>query len=163
MPGTKQPELSIERFGALVEAYGGNLDRFPERERTAAKALALRSKEAQELLAAARVFDSLLASARDDLPSVELEQTLARIPERFTQQRSSARLLPFRTHARAGFAAAAAVLLGLLSGQLATGEDSASSDETALSSAQADIAQVSFGDELFNDLTGYAGETGGVE
>ena len=43
MADTKQPELSMERFEALVGAYGCDLDRFPLRERAAAKALVLRS------------------------------------------------------------------------------------------------------------------------
>ncbi|MDB4986041.1 MAG: hypothetical protein JWN04_1219 [Myxococcaceae bacterium] len=152
MPDTKQPELSMERFSALVEAYGADLERFPARERAAASALALRSTEAQQLLAAARVFDSLLASARDDLPSVELEEKLARIPERYQQQRPSVRLLPFRSHARAGLAAAAAVLLGLASGQLVNSEAGAG-DDTPISGEQADVASITFADGLFSDLT----------
>jgi hypothetical protein len=151
MPSTQQPELTIERFSALVEAYGSDLDRFPRAERTAAKQLALSDKQAQALLAAARVFDTLLASARSDLPSAELEQRLYEIPDRYVQQRPSIRLLPFRTHARAGFAAAAAVLLGLLGGQLDTGEPLTSED--SVGSEQADIASLTFADDLFDDLS----------
>ena len=44
MADTKEPELSLERFGALVEAYGADFERFPLRERSAAKALLLRSR-----------------------------------------------------------------------------------------------------------------------
>lgn len=157
MPGTEQPELTMERFRALVEAYGGDLERFPQRERASAKALALASREAQQLLATARVFDSLLASARDDLPSAQLENELSAIPFRHVQQRSRIWLLPFRTHARAGLAAAAAVLLGLLGGQLAPPESGPDGDDIGVTSEQADIAAVTFGDLLFGELTS-AGE-----
>jgi hypothetical protein len=154
MPGTEQPELSLERFSALVEAYGGELSRFPERERAAAKELLRSSREAQQLLAAASVFDSLLASAKLDLPSPELERELAQIPARFPQQRSKLRLLPFRTPARAGLAAAAAVLLGLLGGQLNPVDAPSTDSNDSLSTGdQADIAALTFADGLFDDLT----------
>lgn len=160
MPSTEQPELTMERFSALVEAYGGDLDRFPPRERAAAKALALSSREAQQLLAAARVFDSLLASARDDLPSPELERELRQIPARHAQQRSRVWLLPFRSHGRAGLLAAAAVLLGLLGGELAPADPGLEmSDDPSMTGEQADIAAVTFGDLLFNELTSSGADT----
>ena len=150
----------MERFSALVEAYGGDLDRFPQRERAAAKALALSSRDAQQLLLAARVFDSLLASARDDLPSAELERELLQIPARHTQQRSRLWLLPFRSPARAGIAAAAAVVLGLLSGQLGPADVSGDGgDDASITSEQADLAAVTFGDLPFSELTNDGADT----
>lgn len=160
MADTKQPELSLERFAALVEAYGAEFERFPPHERTAAKALLLRSREARDLLSAAQAFDAILAAARENLPTPELEARLDGIPQRFAQERVRPRLLPFRSRQQTVLAAAAAVLLGLLgeryapddAPELDTGTqavDSASVD----GSEQTDIASLTFADDLFDDLT----------
>lgn len=53
--------MSLERFAALAEAYGGDIDRWPERERFAALSLAGRSEEARTLLADAHGLDFLLS------------------------------------------------------------------------------------------------------
>jgi hypothetical protein len=160
MADTKQPELTLARFGALVEAFGGDFERFPLHERAQARALALSSRDAQRLLEAARAFDGLLASARDNLPTVALEARLERIPERYAQERPAFRLLPFRSRPQAALAAAAAVVLGLLSGQLAT---DAGGERSGLDGVeQADIASLTFADDLFDDLTPEP-EEGGTE
>jgi len=149
MADTRQPELTLERFAALVEAYGGNVERFPAHERVAARALAQRSREAQQMLAGARALDALLASARAELPSMRLERELLKIPERHKQRRSSASVLPFRSRGRAALAAAAAVLLGVLSGGLSPSEGG--DDPTSVE--QAEIASLTFADDLFEALT----------
>lgn len=159
MADTKEPELSLERFGALVEAYGADFERFPVRERSAAKALLLRSRDAQRLLQAAQAFDGILASARENLPTPELEARLDSIPERFAQERAGGRLLPFRSRQQTVLAAAAAVLLGLLGGRYAPdeAEPSDTTDSAELASAdsveQTDLASLTFADDLFDDLT----------
>jgi hypothetical protein len=166
MADTKEPELSLERFGALVEAFGADFERFPLRERSAAKALLLRSREAQQLLLAAQAFDGILASARENLPTVELEARLDTIPERFVQERAGGRLLPFRSRQQTVLAAAAAVLLGLLGGGYAP--DGAAEPNTpdsaqltsAESAEQTDIASLTFADDLFDDL---APQEGGMQ
>ena len=53
--------MSLERFAALAEAYGGDIDRWPEAERFAALSLAGRSEEARTLLADAHGLDFLLS------------------------------------------------------------------------------------------------------
>lgn len=53
--------MSLERFAALAEAYGGEIDRWPEAERFAALSLAGRSEEARTLLADAHGLDFLLS------------------------------------------------------------------------------------------------------
>lgn len=53
--------MSLERFAALAEAYGGEIDRWPEGERFAALSLAGRSEEARTLLADAHGLDFLLS------------------------------------------------------------------------------------------------------
>lgn len=166
MADTKEPELSLERFGALVEAYGADFERFPVRERSAAKALLLRSREAQRLLQAAQAFDDILASARENLPTVELEARLDSIPERFLQERTGGRLLPFRSRQQTVLAAAAAVLLGLLGGRYAPDaavDPSNGADSTELTNEdgaeQTDFASLTFADDLFDDLAPQEGGT----
>lgn len=58
--------MSLERFAELAEAYGGEIDRWPEGERFAALSLAGRSEEARTLLADAHGLDFLLS--RVDTP-----------------------------------------------------------------------------------------------
>ena len=160
MADTKQPELSLERFAALVEAYGADFERFPLHERSAAKALLLRSREARELLSAAQAFDTILAAARENLPTPALEARLDSIPQRFAQERARPRLLPFRSRQQTVLAAAAAVLLGLL-GERYAPDDTLELDATtqqvdgasADGADQADIASLTFADDLFDDLT----------
>ena len=53
--------MSLRRFAALAEAYGGDFERWPEAERFAAVSLAGRSKEARSLLADAHGLDYLLS------------------------------------------------------------------------------------------------------
>jgi hypothetical protein len=160
MADTTEPELSLERFAALVEAFGADFERFPARERSAAKALLLRSHDAQRLLLAAQAFDGILAAARENLPTVELEARLDTIPVRFAQERAFGRLLPFRSRQQTVLAAAAAVLLGLLGGGYAPdllAEPASAPDSAELTSTeraeQSDIASLTFADDLFDDLT----------
>lgn len=150
MTDTRQPELSLARFEQLVESYGGDIDRFPLRERAAAKALVLRSPEARRVLDAARALDALLASARERVPSPKLEAALAAIPDRYPQDRLDAvTLLPFRSRVMAALAAAAALALGIWSGGTTSGDEN---DELV---EQAEVASVAFGDELFLELSAY--------
>lgn len=155
MADTKRPELSIERFALLVEAYGSDLERFPTQERAAAKALVLRTPEARRMLEAARALDVLLASARDAHDTVELESALGQIPERHRQVRLGIVFLPFRSRRQAGIAAAAAVALGLLTGQFASGTATDDADEIE----QASVS-LTFADGLLQDLTSVEAEGG---
>jgi len=148
-----QPELTLERFAALVEAYGGDVERFPERERARARALSLRSREARRMLEGARALDDLLVSARADTMRVEtarLARALESIPEQFPQIRPPLVILPFRTPLRAALAAAAALLLGVFSEQLtpALGLEG----EAGARTEQADMGALTFADELFEEL-----------
>lgn len=156
MADTKQPELSLERFAALVEAYGADFERFPLHERSAAKALLLRSREAREVLSAAQAFDGILAAARENLPTPALEQRLDSIPQRFAQERARPRLLPFRSRQQTVLAAAAAVLLGLI-GERYAPDDTLELDAVTQGvddgAEQTDIASLTFADDLFDDLT----------
>src|SRR5580692_7935829 len=56
--------LTLSRFTALVDSYGAELNRWPEAVRAEAQALAESSPQARALLAAARVLDATIATAR---------------------------------------------------------------------------------------------------
>ena len=154
MADTQQPELTLERFEALVAAYGGDFARYPERERAGAEALVTRSREARRIFEAAGAFDALLRSARAELPPrMELVARLGNIPATYAQTRSVVSLLPFRTRSRAFLAAAAAVLLGVAGGRAVP-----AADDDALRVAEADVSSLGFLDELLDDLTLDEGE-----
>lgn len=55
--------LSLTRFRALAEAYGSQIERWPESEREAAHALVRCSEEARALLRAEEPLDRLFESA----------------------------------------------------------------------------------------------------
>lgn len=150
MADTRQPELSLARFEALVEIYGGDLDRFPEAERGAAKALVLHSKEARRALDAARALDALLESARVESTSLELEQRLAGIPAQHAQR---VRLVfPFGSRKLGFLAAAAALALGVFSGSVR--------EEADVRGLDRDEVALAFADELFQELDNVAFEEG---
>ena len=75
--------MSLRRFAALAEAYGGDFERWPEAERFAAVSLAGRSKKARSLLAEAHGLDYLLSQhGTPPLPSDTLvERVTAFEPE----------------------------------------------------------------------------------
>ncbi len=150
MSDTEQPELSIERFQALVEAYGGDIERFPQRERAGARELLRRDEAAKKLVQAARAFDSVLEEARLDV-TPSLMERLSSIPREYTQAAPVARLLPFRSTRTTWLAAAAAVLLGLLGGEYVSYEDGANV-------VSADVSALTFADDLFDDLTVQEGD-----
>jgi hypothetical protein len=147
MADTEQPELSLARFQALVEAYGGDVERFPQRERAGARELLRRDELAQRLVQAAHAFDAVLEEARLDL-SPALVEKLSAIPSQYAQSAPVLRLLPFRSARQTWLAAAAAVLLGLL-GEYASEEPSHDS---------ADISALTFADDLFDDLASQEGD-----
>jgi hypothetical protein len=148
MADTEQPELSIERFQALVEAYGGDPERFPQRDRAGARELLRRDEAAQRLVQAARAFDAVLEEARLDLTVPSLIERLSAIPQQHPQRVPLVRLLPFRSPRQTWLAAAAALLLGLV-GEYA-------SDEPTHDGA--DISALTFADDLFDDLAVQEGD-----
>lgn len=110
------PPLTLQRFLELVEAYGGQLSRWPAAEREAAEALVRVSEPARAALAAEAELDGALASfAAADL-SAALERRLNEIPIRAPLTKRAR--WPFqRVWAPAlGWAAAAALGVALGSG-----------------------------------------------
>lgn len=69
--------MNAERFSALAEAYGGDLDRWPADEQRAARAhLAASPVEAERVLAEAVLFDHVLDMASDPVVSGVLRETV---------------------------------------------------------------------------------------
>lgn len=69
-------EITLERFAAIVDAYGASPMRWPVDERGPAEALLAVSAEARALLADARMLDGMLASAPVEAPSGALVERL---------------------------------------------------------------------------------------
>jgi hypothetical protein len=112
--------MTIERLSHQLDAYGGELARWPAETRGAAQALLAASAEARKLLADARRLDEALAAVRPPRASA----TVAR------------RVL---TRPLAGFALAASLLLGVALGALLA------ANETAAPSAGGTLADLAVG------------------
>lgn len=100
------PGMSLERFAALAEAYGGDFERWPEAERFAAISLAGRSEEARSLLADAHGLDYLLS--RFGSPPAPSDALVERVTARDRESGGTT-----ETH-RIGVSAAATDRRGLL-------------------------------------------------
>jgi hypothetical protein len=79
--------LTLKRFGELADAYGGDLQRWPEEIRPAARTLIDSSPEARAMFAEARALDEALQSAsrREDcalFAAREREAAVARLGSR---------------------------------------------------------------------------------
>jgi hypothetical protein len=73
--------MNLERFAAIVEAYGGSPARWPDAERAAAVALMKASPEAQRLAEEAEALDGLLDMTETAPATRELQdRILAEIP-----------------------------------------------------------------------------------
>ena len=105
--------MSVFRFRALAETYGGALERWPATERRLARELLLREPSLHAVLAAESELDRLLAEGEGGAVSASLLARLEGIPERSPQKQ------PFPLKPRSfwlpalGWAAAAAVGLWL--------------------------------------------------
>jgi hypothetical protein len=72
--------MQLDRFRALLEAYGAEPRRWPPGERVRAEEVLARSAEARALLAEAAAFDALLdEAARPVTPASDAEALIARI------------------------------------------------------------------------------------
>lgn len=76
---------TLDRLKMVIEAYGGDLERWPESERAELAALATGTPEAASLLAEARALDGVLRSA----PVADPDR-LARLHEQILAEASAA-------------------------------------------------------------------------
>ena len=108
--------MNIERFKALVDAYGASPARWPADERAAALSFAETAAEARRLLHGEAALDRLLDAA-DTLPATRAleDRILAAFPQR--PPRTSRRwLAALPEHWMPGAAIACSLALGLLVG-----------------------------------------------
>jgi hypothetical protein len=103
--------MSLERFKALVEAYGASDNAWPAAERRAALALCDANPQARALREEAAALDALLAEAQTVRPSAALE---ARIMDGFKRSASNGGAM--RTKWMGAGAIAACLVLSLMAG-----------------------------------------------
>lgn len=120
--------LSIERFEALVAAYGADLSRFPASERAAAERTLNTSVRARELLAREAELDAAFVDLPEPELSAGLARRLAEVPLRAPQRRFG---LPSIRWLVPGFGWAAALSFGLWLGMTEVPEDAGGADESA--------------------------------
>lgn len=138
--------LDLERFKALLAAYGARPERFPEGELAAAVALLETSEQARALALAESALDDVFAQA----PAVELSpgfaRKLAELPVRHPRGERRSRFAPLFT--ALGWAAAAAfgVVWGARSEALESGAVEPAT-ETAIAGA-GEPNSADLGDEL---------------
>jgi ferric-dicitrate binding protein FerR (iron transport regulator) len=120
--------LSIERFEALIAAYGADVRRFPAQEREAAEQTLAVSPRARELLAREAELDEALGSLPVPEISPGLARRLAEVPLRAPQRRFG---LPGMRWLVPGLGWAAALSFGLWFGMSEISDDVVGGDESA--------------------------------
>ena len=108
--------MYLARFAELAEAYGADLQRWPESERVAALALAGRSEDARALLADAHELDAALALLdRPPTPSAALRARIAALETAGASPppRLAGMAAPFGRAAVFAMAAVAGIVLGV--------------------------------------------------
>ena len=138
--------MSIDRYRALLAAYGARLELWPADERDAAQALLDSSAEARELSREEAGLDALFASAAAPALSAGLSCKLAELPVAEPQPR---KLWPFRRTWVPALAWAAAAALGIGLGSVAPdpeGGEAATADTAEAANAASDEAADAMGD-----------------
>lgn len=120
--------MTLERFKALCDAYGGAPQRWPEDERGAAAALLERSAAARAVLDDARALDAVLGHAGTLSASADLAARVRRSAPGPASR-------PAGPPAWAAMAAAVALTTGLGVGWLASGGAPAADDADVFADA----------------------------
>jgi hypothetical protein len=130
MKSDEQGGMDARRFRALLEAYGADFARWPERERAPGQALLASSSEAARWWADERGLDEALDTALDVAPSPALLRRVAEIPVRLPRRQMLGPVGHFR-HWLVGAAALAAVgaVVGVITPEPAPSSDLSSIDD----------------------------------
>jgi hypothetical protein len=136
--------LDLERFKELLAAYGARLERFPERERPAARALLASSEAARSLARAESTLDDVFAAAPAAALSPSLARKLAELPIRHARPERRSRFLVLGT--ALGWAAAAA--FGVIWGARTEALESAGGGEESAELAPSAAAALGDDEEL---------------
>ena len=142
------PEMTPQRLQELLDAHGVELERWPQPEGAAARALCERDPVAAALVAEARALEDLLLEARLELaPSPQLQRRVAEIPLRHPRRQPAAMLWPFGGALRTLMAGAFTLALGLATG-LSTLE-LAPTDEQGETESWEEFESLALGPELY--------------
>jgi hypothetical protein len=152
--------MALSRLQALLDVHGSDLARFPEPERSAARALLAADERAARMLAEAEALHGALAGLPPPEPSAALRRAVAEIPLRHPQlegARSAFAWLPLRSAWALCASAALIVALGALTGALADGLDVSLSPEPQVEPAEEDdalteLSELAFAAELADEL-----------
>lgn len=132
--------MTLERFLAILDAYGGDPHRWPQAERQAAKMLCEGSQAAQEARARAQALDSLLQTAPDAPASRALQnRILERLADAAPRTGWGARLRALAQAIwpgaawRPAAALAASAVIGLAAGVYGSQSFALGGDELAVS------------------------------
>ncbi len=104
------PELDLDRFQAILDAYGASADRWPTEERTRALKLLAHSAVAKRIHAIARRLDSVLDRAAPPPLDAAFAERIRALPRRKPEPASALRQSAFAPLARI----AAVILVGLV-------------------------------------------------
>jgi hypothetical protein len=107
-------EMTLDRLGQLLDAYGARPERWPDAERAAALALLFASREARARRDAAAALDSMLDRVPVLAPSPELADRILAGAPRGVRPTSRALRRRVSVAAALGFAAAASVAVWLV-------------------------------------------------
>ena len=127
--------MTEERFGALAEAYGGDVSRWPADQREAAAMMMAADPDfTRDVLTRASMLDAALDSwTREPVSSALAERILAQAPSAQPAPRWRGWLMPAGLGAGLAAAGVAGLLAGLqYSGQAVGGEDSVAAVIAAL-------------------------------
>ncbi len=133
---TTQEPMTMNRFRALVEAYGASAAHWPAEERAAAQAFLAKHPEARALVDGEAWLDTLLDAVPAALPSAALKEKLVphRLPRRAGDawlSRLFASLWPDASSAWPAGVLAASTALGILIGVATPALDVASQELNA--------------------------------
>lgn len=130
--------VTLERFEALLDAYGAEPERWPSAERDAAKALLESDARAHALHQAALALDSQLERVEVDEPSARLRARVLEIPIRHPREHAVLHA-PRYSGWRLSLLALVPCVLGFFSGALWLNHADSGEDDT-----WNDVAQMAF-------------------
>jgi hypothetical protein len=159
-------QMPIDRFAAILDAYGAEARRWPAAERAAAESLLAASAEAQALQAQAAQLDQLLTASVAPAPSAALRAAILQVAPRGAGNRPAGAaetlrglwqaLLGTLTGELGGWRPAGAVLgVALLLGVAAGGTvetQSGTTSSTAATEQSVDFVQLALFDDLYSEF-----------
>jgi hypothetical protein len=159
-------QMPIDRFVAILDAYGAETRRWPAAERAAAESLLAASAEAQQLYAQAAQLDHLLTTSVAPAPSAALRAAILQAAPRSAQAQPAGAVETLRglwqallgtlTGELGGWRPAGAVLgVALLLGVAAGGAVETQSDttsSTATTEQSVDFVQLALFDDLYSEF-----------